>query len=194
MVTTDSNHALPVAENLRDHHFEVEAPDQKWSSDISYLGTGEGWLYLGVVRDLFSRKVVGWSMDETLARGLVLGALEMARSGRQPTAGWLVHSDRGSQYASGDYQEALKAGGRVGSMSRKGNGWDHAPTQSFFATLKQEVISRRRFAPRAEARSAILAWIAGWYNRKRRHTALGSLSPEAFEQRYHQEQTRPLAA
>jgi transposase InsO family protein len=194
VVTTHSNHSLPVADNLLDRRFEAEAPDVKWTCDITYVWTGEGWLYLGVVLDLFSRRIVGWAMAETLERGLVLSALEMARAERQPEAGLLVHSDRGSQYASVDYQQALEAAGMVGSMSRKGNCWDNAPTESFFATLKKELVYRRRFATRAEARSAIFAWIAGWYNRKRRHTALGSLSPEAFEQRYPHEQTRPLAA
>lgn len=194
VVTTDSNHSLPVAENLLDRDFEASAPDRKWSSDISYIWTSEGWLYLGVVLDLFSRKVVGWSMGETLERSLVLGALEMARCGRQPGAGVLVHSDRGSQYASGDYQEALEKAGMVCSMSRKGNCWDNSPTESFFATLKKELVYRRRFATREEARSTIFAWIAGWYNRRRRHTSLGSMSPEAFERRYHQERTSAVAA
>lgn len=133
-------------------------------------------------------------MGETLERRLVLSALEMARSGRQPGAGVIVHSDRGSQYASLDYQKALSAAEMVCSMSRKGNCWDNAPTESFFATLKKELIYRCHFATREEARSAIFAWIAVWYNRKRRHTSLGSMSPEAFEQRYHQEQSRQLAA
>jgi putative transposase len=194
VVTTDSNHTLPVAENLLDRHFEADTPDQKWTCDLTYVWTGEGWLYLGVVLDLFSRKVVGWSMAETLERGLVLSALEMARSGRQPKAGVVVHSDRGSQYASVDYQQALKAGAMVCSMSRRGNCWDNAPTESFFATLKKELVYRRHFATREAARSALFAWIAGWYNRKRRHTALGSMSPEAFERRYHQEQACPQAA
>jgi putative transposase len=194
VVTTDSNHCLPVADNLLDRHFEAEAPDVKWTCDITYIWTGEGWLYLGVVLDLFSRRVVGWSMGETLERGLVLGALEMARSGRQPGPGLLVHSDRGSQYASLDFQQALSEAGMVCSMSRKGNCFDNAPTESFFATLKKELVYRVRFATRDAARSGLFAWIATWYNRKRRHTSLGSMSPEAFERRYHQEQARAVAA
>jgi transposase InsO family protein len=194
MLTTDSNHSLPVADNLLDRHFEAEAPDQKWTCDLTYVWTGEGWLYLAVVLDLFSRRVVGWSMAQTLERGLVLSALEMARSGRQPAAGLLVHSDRGSQYASLDYQQALSAAGMVCSMSRRGNCFDNAVTESFFATLKKELVYRSRFATREQARSAIFSWIAAWYNRKRRHTSLGSLSPEVFERRYRQEPARAVAA
>ena len=194
VVTTDSNHALPVADNLLDRHFEADAPDQKWTCDITYVWTAEGWLYLGVVLDLFSRRIVGWSMPETLERSVVLRALEMARCGRQPAEGVMVHSDRGSQYASLDYQQALEKGGMVCSMSRRGNCWDNAPTASFFATLKKELIYRCRFTTREEARRAIFAWIAVWYNRKRRHTSLGSMSPEAFEQRFHQEPACPMAA
>jgi transposase InsO family protein len=192
--TTDTDHSLPVADNLLDRHFEADAPDLKWTSDITYVWTGEGWLYLGVVLDLFSRRVVGWAMGQTLERSLVLSALSMARTARQPAAGLVVHSDRGSQYASLDYQQALVEAGMVCSMSRKGNCWDNAVAESFFATLKKELVYRRRFATRAEARSALFAWIAVWYNRKRRHTSLGSQSPEAFERHYHQEQVRGVAA
>lgn len=194
VLTTHSNHGLPVADNLLDRHFAAEAPDQKWTSDITYVWTGEGWLYLSVVLDLFSRKVVGWSMGDTLERGLVVSALEMARGARQPSAGLLVHSDRGSQYASLDYQQALEKGGMVCSMSQRGNCWDNAPTESFFATLKKELIYRCHFTTREQARRAIFAWIAVWYNRKRRHTSLGSMSPEAFEQRFHQEPACWMAA
>jgi putative transposase len=194
VLTTDSDHSLPVAANLLDRHFEAEAPDVKWACDITYVWSAEGWLYLSVVLDLFSRKVVGWSMGHTWERGLVLSALAMACSTRQPAVGLLVHSDRGSQYASLDFQQALSEGGMVCSMSRKGNCWDNAPMESFFATLKKELVYRCRFATREQARSAIFAWIAGWYNRKRRHTSLGSLSPEAFERRFYSEQARGMAA
>jgi transposase InsO family protein len=194
VVTTHSNPTLPVADNLLEQHFEVEAPDRKWTRDITYVWTGEGWLYLSVVLDLFSRRIVGWAMGASLERWLVLSALEMARAGRQPAPGLLLHSDRGSQYASLDYQQALCAAGMVCSMSRRGNCFDNAVTESFFATLKKELVYRSRFATRAEARSAIFAWIVGWYNRKRRHTSLGSLSPEVFERRYQQEQARAAAA
>ena len=135
--------------------------------------------------DLFSRRIVGWSMDQTIDRSLVLSALEMAVVGRNPGQGLLCHSDRGSQYASGDYQQALQDAGIVCSMSRKGNCWDNAPTESFFSSLKRECVYRHRFATRAEARTVVFEWIEGWYNRKRRHSALGYLSPAAFERQYH---------
>ena len=195
VITTDSNHALPIAENLLDREFSVDTPNARWSADITYIHTGEGWLYLAVVLDLFSRRVVGWAMGQTLERSLVLSALNMALVGRQPTTGLLCHSDRGSQYASGDYQEALKKAGAMCSMSRKGNCWDNAPTESFFATLKRELVHRTYFATRQEARSALFRWIEVWYNRKRRHSTLGYVSPEAFEQQYQQQQQqRPMAA
>ena len=188
VVTTDSNHALPIAQNLLDREFSVDTPDARWTADITYIHTGEGWLYLAVILDLFSRRVIGWAMGETLARGLVLAALDMAVTGRQPTAGLLCHSDRGSQYASGDYQQALQKAGALCSMSRKGNCWDNAPTESFFATLKRELVHRTYFATRQEARSTLFRWIEVWYNRKRRHSTLGYVSPEAFERHYQQQQ------
>lgn len=194
VVTTDSNHALPVADNLLDRQFEVEQPDRAWTCDISYVWTSEGWLYLAVVLDLFSRRIVGWAMAATLERSVVLSALDMALLGRHPTSGLMCHSDRGSQYASGDYQKALKDAGMVCSMSRKGNCWDNAPTESFFATLKRELVYRTRFTSRSEARAAVFAWIATWYNRKRRHSSLGYLSPEAFERQHRQEQQQAMAA
>lgn len=197
VVTTDSNHALPIAENLLDREFTVATPNARWSADITYIWTSEGWLYLAVMLDLFSRRVIGWAMGETLERSLVLAALDMAVKGRQPRTGLLCHSDRGSQYASGDYQDALQKARVTCSMSRKGNCWDNAPTESFFATLKRELVHRRRFASRDEARSAVFAWIETWYNRKRRHSTLGYLSPEAFERQYQQnqlQQQRPMAA
>lgn len=194
VVTTDSNHALPVADNLLDRQFGSETPDTKWSADISYLWTREGWLYLAVVLDLFSRRIVGWAMGTTLERSLVLSALEMAITNRHPAEGLLCHSDQGSQYASGDYQKALSEAGIVCSMSRKGNCWDNAPTESFFATLKRECVYRHRFATRSEARTTVFDYIEVWYNRKRRHSALGYLSPDAFERQYQQQQQRPIAA
>ena len=181
-VTTDSNHALPVAENLLDRQFVAEKPNTRWTADISYVWTSEGWLYLAVVLDLFSRRIVGWSMGTTLERSLVLSALAMAIQKRHPEAGLLCHSDRGSQYASHDYQKALQKIGAVCSMSRKGNCWDNAPTESFFSSLKRECVYRHRFATRSEARTIVFAWIEVWYNRKRRHSTLGYLSPDAFEQ------------
>ena len=195
VVTTDSNHALPIAQNLLDREFSVNTPNARRSADITYIWTAKGWLYLAVVLDLFSRCIVGGAMGETLERSLVLSALSIALTGRKPSAGLLCHSDRGSQYASGDYQQALKNAGATCSMNRKGNCRDNAPTEAFFATLKRELVHRTRFATRLEARSAIFEWIETWYNRKRRHSTLGYLSPEAFERQYkQQQQQRPMAA
>jgi putative transposase len=156
--------------------------------------TKEKWLYLAVVVDLFSRRVVGWSMGPTLERSLVLSALDMVLTKRQPSAGLLCHSDRGSQYASGDYQQRLKASGIVCSMSRKGNCWDNAPTESFFASFKKELVYRTKFVTHADAKVAIFDWIEVWYNRKRRHSSLGYVSPEVFESQYQQHLTGAMAA
>jgi transposase InsO family protein len=194
VVTTDSDHDLPVAQNLLDRQFGSDTPDTRWSTDISYIWTAEGWLYLGVVLDLFSRRIVGWAMGQTLERSLVLSALDMALSNRHPEAGLLCHSDRGSQYASADFQQALKEAGIVCSMSRRGNCWDNAPMESFFSSLKRECVYRHRFATRAEARMVLFEYIEVWYNRKRRHSALGYLSPDAFEKQYRQQQLAALAA
>lgn len=194
VVTTHSDHDLPVAENLLDRQFGSDTPDTCWTSDISYVWTSEGWLYLGVVLDLFSRRIVGWAMGETLERSLVLSALDMAIQNRHPKAGLLCHSDRGSQYASEDYQQALKEAGIVCSMSRRGNCWDNAVVESFFSSLKRECVYRHRFATRAEARTVLFDYIEVWYNRKRRHSALGYLSPDAFEKQYQQQQAPALAA
>lgn len=188
VVTTDSNHGLPVAENLLCRQFASEEPNRRWASDITYIWTSEGWLYLAVVLDLFSRRVVGWSMDSTMHRSLVLGAWKMAKSSRRPSVGLLCHSDRGSQYASDDYQRELRDVGAVCSMSRKGNCWDNAPMESFFGSLKRELVHRVRFATRQEARLALFDWIEVWYNQKRRHSSLGNVSPETFERRYWQQQ------
>jgi putative transposase len=194
VVTTDSRHALPVAANLLEQRFTVEQPNTHWSADITYLWTGEGWLYLAVVLDLYSRRVVGWSIRDTLDRSLVLSALESALVQRKPGAGLICHSDRGSQYASADYQALLSGAGAVCSMSRKGNCYDNAPVESFFASFKRELIHRCPFATREEARSAVFEWIAVWYNRQRRHSSLGYVSPEQFEQQPHPpEMTRRAA-
>ena len=194
MVTTHSNHDLPIKENLLDRQFGCQTPNTQWTADISYVWTSEGWLYLAVILDLFSRRIVGWAMDTSLERSLVISALDMALSSRQPKAGLVCHSDRGSQYASLDYQRALSEAGIVCSMSRKGNCFDNAPTESFFASLKRELVYRTHFATRSEAKRAIFAWIEVWYNRKRLHSSLGYLSPEAFEQQYQQQQQRRMAA
>ncbi len=184
---------MSVAQNLLSRQFTADAPNRKWTADITYVWTREGWLYLAVVLDLFSRRVVGWARSATLERSLVLSALAMALASRKPAVGLLCHSDRGSQYASGDYQQALKKAGAVCSMSRKGNCWDNAPAESFFASLKRELVYRTTFATREEARGALFAWIAVWYNRKRRHSALGYLSPEQFEQQNQPEPMRKAA-
>ena len=182
VVTTDSDHDMPIAPNLLEQEFTAEAPNQKWVSDITYIPTGEGWLFLAGTIDLFSRKVVGWAMDQRMDRGLVLKALDMAIQDRVPAPGLIHHSDRGSQYASSDFRNALADAGMVASMSRKACCYDNAVVESFWHSLKVELVHRRQFATRAEATTAIVAYIAGFYNRVRRHSTLGYLSPEAFEQ------------
>ena len=179
--TTDSAHARPVAENVLERQFEVEVPNARWAGDITHVWTREGWLYLAVVLDLHSRRVVGWSMRETLHRALVIDALEMALAARRPASGLLCHSDRGSQYASDEYQELLRGAGCTCSMSRRGNCWDNAPVESFFATLKGELVHGERFETREEARRSIFAFIEVWYNRERLHSSLGYVSPATFE-------------
>ena len=180
-VTTDSKHNMAVAANTLDREFAVEVADRKWAGDITYIWTREGWLYLAVILDLFSRRVVGWAMDHRIDRRLVLGALDMALTVREPTEDLLHHSDRGSQYASEDYRKRLKAAGIACSMSRKGDCWDNAVVESFFGTLKQELVHRSDFETRAEAKSAIFEYIEVFYNRWRRHSYLGYMSPAEFE-------------
>jgi transposase InsO family protein len=181
VVTTDSNHDLPVAENKLNQEFSATKPNEKWVTDITYIWTREGWLYLAVVLDLFSRKVVGWAMDQSMERGLVINALQMALLTRKPERGLLHHSDRGSQYASIDYQKLLNNRGITCSMSRKGNCYDNACMESFFATLKQELVYHRQYQTRNEAKQDLFEYIQVWYNRKRRHSSLGYRSPEQFE-------------
>jgi putative transposase len=183
VVTTDSKHELPIAENLLNRDFGATEANVKWASDITYIWTREGWLYLAVVLDLFSRRVVGWCMQPSMDRSLVLNALEMALRQRQPGVGLLHHSDRGSQYASGDFQVRLESAGISCSMSRRGNCWDNAPVESFFGTLKQELVHRCDFVTRAAARSKLFEWMEVWYNRARRHSSLGYISPVEFERR-----------
>lgn len=185
--TTDSNHALPVAENILDRKFEVDAPNVAWVTDITYVWTSEGWLYLAAILDLFSRRVVGFAMSERIDRALVLEALTAAVGRRVPNAGLVHHSDRGSQYASNDYQDVLDDLGVVCSMSRKGNCWDNAVAESFFATVKTELVYQRRFATRAEAREAIFEFIEVFYNRQRRHSFLGYVSPVEYEMKFEED-------
>jgi putative transposase len=188
--TTDSTHAYPIAPNLLDRQFAVDeetagaaALDRVWVSDIKYIPTRAGWVYLAAVLDLASRRVVGWAMRDTLDAELALSALRMAVQARGPAAGLIHHSDRGVQYACGDYQTMLAAHGMRASMSRKGDCWDNAVAESFFATLELELIARRDWRTRDEARQAIFAFIETWYNRKRRHSTLDYLSPADYETR-----------
>lgn len=181
--TTDSKHDHPVAANELGQDFEIDVPNARWAADITYVWTKQGWLYLAVVMDLFSRRIVGWQMSNRMTRQLVIGALEMAIQARRPEAGLLHHSDRGSQYASADYRKLLEENGCACSMSRKGNCWDNAPVESFFATLKKELIHGRRFATRAQAQSEIFEFIEVWYNRKRRHSSLDYMSPVQYEEK-----------
>jgi len=179
--TTDSRHAQPVAPNLLERNFSPGQPNCTWATDITYVWTRQGWLYLAVVMDLFSRMIVGWAMSEHIDRHLVLNALDMALKGRQPAQGLLHHSDRGSQYASADYQQALAARGIQCSMSRKGNCWDNAVAESFFSSLKMELVHGADFATHEQARTALFEYIEVFYNRQRRHSSLGYVSPVDFE-------------
>ena len=179
--TTDSKHALPVAPNLLGRDFKTHAPDVVWVTDITYLWTGEGWLYLAAILDLYSRRVIGWAMSAQLTRQLALDALDMALVHRRPSAGLVHHSDRGCQYASHDYQRELGKRGLICSMSRKGDCWDNAVAESFFATLKVELVYRTEFATRNAARTAVFDYIETFYNRRRRHSSLGYVSPTDFE-------------
>jgi putative transposase len=183
-VTTDSQHRLPVAPNVLNQAFVAAAPNEKWVTDITYILTAEGWLYLACVLDLFSRKIVGWAMDATMTTTLVLDALDMALAQRQTKQGLLHHSDRGSQYASLAYQARLADQQIQVSMSRTGNCYDNAVMESFWATLKTERTHDRCYLTRAEARTDIFLFIEGFYNRCRRHSSLGYLTPNDFERRF----------
>jgi transposase InsO family protein len=180
--TTQVDQRLPVAPNRLQRPFRASAPNQVWLSDVTYVPTAEGWLYLAVVLDLHSRRVVGWAMTSRLDTSLVLSALRLALGRRRPPSSLLHHSDRGSQYASRDYRTALADHGAQASMSRAGNCYDNAPMESFFATLKVERVHCRHYQTRAEARQDIIAYIEGFYNPTRRHSALGYRSPLEFEQ------------
>jgi putative transposase len=180
-LTTDSRHHLPVAENLLDRHFQAERPNQAWVSDITYIPTREGWLYLATVEDLYSRRIVGWAMNSRINSRLVVDALQMAVDRRQPDAGLIVHSDRGNQYCSDHYQRLLREHGIRCSMSRKANCWDNAPMESFYRTLKVELVYWRDYATRHEARQSIAEFIEAFYNRRRRHSTLGYVSPVEYE-------------
>jgi putative transposase len=179
--TTDSNHSNPVAPNLLNRQFNVAVANRVWVSDITYIWTDEGWLYLCVIIDLSSRKAVGWSMSENINTLLILESLKMAVMMRCPPAGLLFHSDRGVQYTSYDFREALKDNKMIQSMSRKGNCWDNACAESFFSTMKEEEVFCNRYATRSEARNALFQYIAVFYNRERIHSSLDNVSPEYYE-------------
>lgn len=179
--TTDSAHAYPIAENVLDRQFAIAEPDRVWVSDITYVPTRLGFLFLAVVIDLASRRVVGWAMREDMTAALALGALRTALAARRPAPGLLHHSDRGVQYACGAYRQLLEANGLRASMSRKGNCWDNAVAESFFATLEWELIARRDWRSPDEARQDIFEYIETWYNRRRRHSSLGYRSPAQYE-------------
>lgn len=179
--TTDSLHAFPVAPNLLDQDFTATGPNQKWGADISYVWTREGWLYLAVIIDLFARRVVGWATSHRLHRDLALSALRPALAIRRPPAGLIHHADRGSQYCSIDYQAELRRHGILISMSGKGNCFDNAMVETFFKTLKSELVWRTVFQSRVEATVAIGRYIDGFYNPVRRHSALDFISPLQFE-------------
>jgi putative transposase len=192
VVTTDSRHNLPVAPDLVQRRFNPEAPNRLWSGDITYIATDEGWLYLAAVIDLFSRQVVGWSMQAHMQTSLVKDALTMAWFRRRPDAGLIFHSDRGSQYCSHEFQNALRIWQMRSSMSRKGNCWDNAPTESFWGRLKTASLYGKKFATRREAMDAVLDWMA-FYNHRRLHSTLGYLSPMQYEQRWYEAQRKKAA-
>lgn len=181
-VTTDSSHALAISPNLVNRKFEVSVPDKVWVGDITYIATDEGWLFLAVVIDLYSRQVVGWSLQETMTRGIVMDALRMAWFKRRPDkqSGLIFHSDRGSQYASDDFKELLKEYGITSSMSRKGDCWDNACSETLFGSLKVERLHGQRLKTKRHAKDEIVAWLL-WYNNARLHSTLGYVSPMQFE-------------
>lgn len=179
--TTDSRHSFPVAPNHLDRNFTSSAANRIWVSDITYIWTREGWTYLAAILDLFSRRVVGWSLDSRIDQTLALDALKMALRTRRPEAGLLHHSDRGVQYAGGDYQKLLRDNGIDCSMSRKGDCWDNAVAESFFSTFKAELVHREDLVSRSQTRALVFDYIESFYNCRRRHSALGYLSPAEYE-------------
>jgi transposase InsO family protein len=187
--TTDSNHRLTVAENVLDREFDPDEPNASWVADVTYIPTREGWLYLAVVEDLFSRAVVGWSMDATMTSRLVVDALGMALARRlkgSSASGLVAHSDRGSQYASEHYQRRLREERIACSMSRRGDCWDNAPMESFFASLKKELVHGEDYATRDQAKASIFEYIEAFYNRVRRHSSLGYVAPAEHERTHNQ--------
>ena len=183
-ITTDSAHERPVAPNILARDFEATGPNQKWAGDITYIWTGEGWLYLAVVLDLFSRMVIGWAIQPRLTADIVCNALRMAIANRLPLSAVLMHSDRGSQYASMNFQRLLGAFGITCSMSRKGDCWDNAVLESFFASLKTECVYQLELTTREQARLELFDYMEVFYNRERLHSSLGYISPAEFEHRH----------
>jgi transposase InsO family protein len=190
IVTTDSNHTLKIAENLLNRDFTAKRPNQKWAADITYIPTKMGWLYLAVVMDLFSRRIVGWSMSENIDSKLVQSAMKMALLHRDPDEGLIHHSDRGVQYAAEDFQDLLEINKVVCSMSRKGNCWDNACVESFFGSLKSEWVKGKIYGSFEEGKKDIFNYIEMFYNRKRRHKTLGYVSPVVYEEMHEMKQER----
>ena len=183
--TTDSRHAFPIAPNLLERNFTAEAPDRVWLADLTYIWTAQGWLYLAAVLDLYTRRVVGWAMADHLRHELTLAALDMAIVRQRPAPGLVHHADRGVQYAAHGYRARLRRHGMVCSMSRKGDCWDNAPMESFFATLKGELVEAAEYDTRDEARADLFQYIEGFYNRRRLHSGLGYLTPEQKAAAFH---------
>ncbi len=192
VVTTDSEHSLPLAPNLLQRDFSAEAPNLKWTSDITYIETAEGWLYLAAILDLHSRQVVGWSMQPHMQTSLITDALRMAWFRRQPAPGLILHSDRGSQYCSREFRAQLSDYGMRSSMSRKGDCWDNAPTESLWGRLKVGRLYGRKFATRRQAMDEVIAWLT-FYNHRRLHSSLGYVSPMQFEKSWHAAQLKNAA-
>lgn len=186
--TTESNHALPVAENVLAQRFVATRPNETWGTDITYVPTAEGWLYVAGIKDLYTCEVVGYAMGARMTTALVSRALVAAVWAKRPGPGLIHHSDRGAQYCARDYQEHLRQFGMTASMSRRGNCYDNAPMESFWGTLKNELVHQRRYATRAQARQELAEYIAVFYNRQRRHSRLGNLSPTAFAQQWARQQ------
>jgi transposase InsO family protein len=193
VVTTDSRHDHPIAPNVIERDFAATAPNQKWLADLTYVRTDEGWLYLALVIDLFARKIVGWASSDSMPQELTIEALRVALGWRDPDAGLVHHSDRGSQYAAGDYRKVLAARGITVSMSRKGDCWDNAPMESLNGTLKVECVHGEHFRTREQARQAIIEYI-GYYNTERRHSSLGYVPPAQFERRWRAQIEKPAQA
>jgi transposase InsO family protein len=184
VVTTNADHKRPVAANLVERRFQAHAPDKLWTGDITYIPTAEGWLYLAVVLDVFSRKIVGWSMSGRMEEHLVVEALGNALCRRRPAPGFIFHSDRGSQYCSKRYRALVEQAGGRQSMSATGSCYDNAITETFFGTLKRELVHHCRYPTRSAARSSLFSYIEGFYNRRRIHSAISYLSPQQFEDRF----------